>query len=69
MKQFKQILMLSIIFISACEQTKTNSKEKTGIYENNELPQKDTTKKRTNAKKKDMTKKSWQNDTTNNINT
>ena len=45
MKHFKQILLLSIIFISACEQTKTNSKEKTGIYENNELPQKDTTKK------------------------
>ena len=45
MKHFKQILMLSIIFISACEQTKTNSKEKTGIYENNELPQKDSTKK------------------------
>jgi len=45
MKHFKQILMLSIIFVSACEQTRTNSKEKTGIYENNELPQKDTTKK------------------------
>lgn len=45
MKHFKQILMLSIIFITACEQTKTNSQEKTGSYENTELPQNDRIRK------------------------
>lgn len=45
MKPFKQILLLLTIFVSACEQTNSNSQDKTGSYENTEKLQNDSTLK------------------------